>query len=207
MDINWSILTPILALIVGLIYKIFSYRQENKKLKLELEKYNDQKGPSVKKELSDLEAFISYFFRSFLIYARMDRSDQTPVVDLDSFILNFSISDYNHLHNILNKEEIDFIRTAHTSMTFVSALTKGVFSTMQETEFGIPKEKYNEYIDSIMEDYLYSDKNKKVVLNIADKIDKNFDVSRREKSFKKEIITLHDEAKTVYSAIKRIPNK
>lgn len=153
-------MTPILVSVGGLIYKTLSYRQENKKLKLELEKYNDQKGPSVKKELSDLEAFISYFFRSFLVYARMDRSDQVPVVDLNPFILDFSISNYNHLFNILNKEEIDFIRTAHTSMTFVSALTKGVFSPMQEKESGIPKEKYNEYIDSVMEDYLLSDEKK-----------------------------------------------
>jgi len=200
-------LAPILVSVGGLIYKTLSYRQENKKLKLELEKYNDQKGPSVKKELSDLEAFISYFFRSFLVYARMDRSDHTPVIDLNPFIPDFSISNYNHLFNILNKEEIDFIRTAHTSMTFVSALTKGVFSPMQEKGSGIPKEKYNEYIDSIMEDYLLSDKNKKLVLSIADKVDRNFDVSRHERSFKKEIAALYDEAKTVYTAFKRIPNK
>lgn len=174
---------------------------------MELEKYNDQKGPSVKKELSDLEDFIRYFFKSFLIYARMDRSDQVSVVDLNPFILNFSISNYNYLFNILNKEEIDFIRTTHTSMTFVSALTKGVFSPMQEKEFGIPKEKYNEYIDSIMEDYLLSDKNKEIVLSITDKIDRNFDVSRHGTSFKKEISALYDEAKTVYTIIKRIPNR
>jgi hypothetical protein len=195
MTVNWNVVLPLCTLIGGLLYKVVSYRQENKKLKLELDRYNDEKGPGVKKELSDLEDFINYFFKSFLVYARMDRSRRIPVLDLNPFILNFSISSYNHLFNILSKKEIDFIRTAHTSMTFISALTKDVFSK-------IPKDKYNEYIDSIIEDYLLSDKNKEILFNITEKIDKNFDISCCETSLTKEIYALYDEAKIIYTAYK-----
>lgn len=127
MTINWNIIIPLCTLIAGLIYQTLNYRQENLKLKIELEKYNDKKGPSLKKELSDLEDYIIYFLRSFMIYARMDRSNQVPVIDLEPFILNFSISNYDYLFNILSKEEIDFIRTTHTSMTFISVVAKDFF--------------------------------------------------------------------------------
>lgn len=119
MNINWNIVIPLCTLAGGLIYKTLSYHQENKKLKIELEKYNDEKGPTVKKEL------------------------------------------------------------------------------------GIPKEKYNEYIDFIMDDYLLSDKNKRIIFNITAKIDKHFDISSSEKSFTNETSILYDEARVIYTSFKK----
>ena len=202
MTINWNIIIPLCTLIAGLIYQTLNYRQENLKLKIELEKYNDKKGPSLKKELSDLEDYIIYFLRSFMIYARMDRSNQVPVIDLEPFILNFSISNYDYLFNILSKEEIDFIRTTHTSMTFISAVTKGFFSSKDKKDLGIPRESYNEYIDSVMDKYLLSEKNREILISIAEKIDKNFDVTCYDKSLANNTAVLYDEAKTIYISLK-----
>lgn len=200
MDVDWTIIIAASTLVIGLIYKTVSYRQENKKLKLELDKYNDEKGPGVKKELSDLEDFISYFFKSFIIYARIDRSKHIPVVDLNPFILNFSISNYNHLFNILSKKEIDFIRTVHTSMTFISALTNGFLSPTDK----IPKEEYNRSIDLVMESYLLSDDNKKILTSITEKIDTHFNVTCSKNSFTNEINILYDEARIIYASFKGI---
>lgn len=202
MTINWNNIIPLCTLIVGLIYQTLNYRQQNLKLKIELEKYNDKKGPSLKKELSDLEDYIIYFLRSFMIYARMDRSNQVPVIDLEPFILNFSISNYDYLFNILSKEEIDFIRTTHTSMTFISAVTKGFFSSKDKKDLGIPRESYNEYIDSVMDKYLLSEKNREILISIAEKIDKNFDVTCYDKSLANNTAVLYDEAKTIYISLK-----
>lgn len=54
-----------------------------------------------------------------------------------------------------------------------------------------------------MDKYLLSEKNREILISIAEKIDENFDVTCYDKSLANNVAVLYDEAKTIYISLKK----
>ena len=59
------------------------------------------------------------------------------------------------------------------------------------------------FSDGLIDKYLLSEKNREILISIAEKIDENFDVTCYDKSLANNVAVLYDEAKTIYISLKK----